>query len=75
MGCISQILEEQDIEEAVTDDTRLFSGGLLDSMAMIRMVSMLERALDITMYPGEVTVDAFDTVAGIAGAIQRSISR
>lgn len=72
LGCVTNLLEEQDIEETPDAETSLFNGGLLDSMAMIRLVSMLERELDITMAPGEVTVDSFDTIAGIVAAVQRS---
>ena len=72
VACLDQLLQEQDVDEVIQDDTPLFSGGLLDSMALIRMVAMLERQLDITMSPGQVSVDTFDTVAGIMGAIRSS---
>jgi acyl carrier protein len=70
--CVVLLLEEQDIEETPEAEASLFNGGLLDSMAMIRLVSMLERELAITMAPGEVTVDRFDTISGIVVAVQRS---
>ena len=73
-ACVDQLLQEQDLDEVFQDDTPLFSGGLLDSMALIRLVAMLERQLDITMSPGQVSVDTFDTVAGIMGAIRSSAS-
>ena len=73
-ACVDQLLQEQDLDEVFQDDTPLFSGGLLDSMSLIRLVAMLERQLDITMSPGQVSVDTFDTVAGIMGAIRSSAS-
>ena len=73
-ACVDQLLQEQDVDEAIQDDTPLFSSGLLDSMALIRLVAMLERQLDITMSPGQVSVDTFDTMAGIMGAIRSSAS-
>ncbi len=74
LSSLNILMQEQDLDEEIQDDTPLFSGGLLDSMAMIRLVSMLERELDITMSPGEVSMDSLDTVAGIVGAVDRSSS-
>lgn len=71
-ACIDQLLMEQDLEEEYGEDTPLFTSGLLDSMAMIRLVSMLETSLGMAMSPAEITVEAFDTPGGIRQAVLKS---
>lgn len=70
--CIQQLLAEQDIEEEITANTPLFSSGLLDSMSMLRLVSMLERSMGIAVSPGEITIETFDNLDRICAAVLNS---
>lgn len=43
-------------------ETPLFSNGLIDSFAMIDLVSFIEQSLGTRMSPSDITLDNLDTV-------------
>ncbi len=47
---------------ALTDDTTLISGGILDSIASVKLVSFLEERYGVRFEAHEVSVDHLDTV-------------
>jgi acyl carrier protein len=51
---------------ALTDTTPLITGGILDSLATIKLVVFLEERFKIQIQAHETMVDYLDTVADIA---------
>ena len=52
--------------EALTDSTQLISGGILDSLATIKLVVFLEERFQVQIQAHETMVDYLDTVDQIA---------
>jgi acyl carrier protein len=50
----------------LTDSTPLITGGILDSLATIKLVAFLEERFHIKIQAHETMVDYLDTVADIA---------
>jgi D-alanine--poly(phosphoribitol) ligase subunit 2 len=68
---IHEILRPHLKGKAVTDDTPLISGGLIDSMAIVDLIIDLEAALGIRIPASEVEPDDFDTPRRILATIER----
>ena len=51
---------------ALTDDTPLISGGILDSLATLKLVAFLEESFGIQVEAHEVGQDNLNTIATIA---------
>ena len=51
-------------------NTPLISGGVLDSLATVRLVAFLEDQYRITIEPHEASVDYLDTVEQIAAFLR-----
>jgi acyl carrier protein len=60
------------------DDTPLITGGILDSIATMKLVLFLEERYGVTLEAHEVDPEHLDTVATIAGLVrakQSAVSR
>ena len=55
----------------LASNTPLISGGILDSLATIRLVAFLEEQFGITVAPHEAGVDYLDTLEQIASLVER----
>jgi acyl carrier protein len=53
------------VQGAVDDDTLLFSGGLLDSLSVLELVTLVERHVGKPIPPEEITLENFDTLTRI----------
>jgi acyl carrier protein len=62
---MSEFLPGEDPNE-LTDDTPLISGGILDSIATLKLVMFMEERFGITFEAHEVNRELLDTVADIA---------
>ena len=62
---IAFLKEQLNIEDVIGAETELFSTGLLDSVAMLNLITHVEEQSRIEVRPGDVTLDNFDTVARI----------
>jgi len=51
---------------ALTDDTALMTTGILDSIAVLKVVSFLENQFGITIEPHEAVVENLNTLTDIA---------
>lgn len=60
--------------DSLTDDTPLVTGGLLDSVAALKLVDHLEEAYDIEFDPEELSADYLDTVTQITGLVQKKLN-
>ena len=52
--------------ETLTDDSELFSSGLIDSMSVITLVSFLETELGVPIPPTDITLENLDSISRIA---------
>jgi acyl carrier protein len=66
---LKEFLPGQNPEE-LNDSTPLVTGGILDSVATLRLVAFLESRYDIRILPHETSVDFINTIADIAKLIQ-----
>lgn len=58
----------------LTDSTPLISGGILDSLATLKLVMFLEERYGFEMQAHEVNVDYLNTVASIADFVREKVS-
>lgn len=70
---ISEFLPGED-PSFLADDTKLISGGIMDSIAIVRLVSYLEERFELQLQSQDVTVSRFDTIERIVGTIQEKSS-
>ncbi len=56
---------------SVTNDTPLRTSGLLDSMALLRLVSFVEEKFGIEVDAYEASADNFDRIDDIAAFVER----
>jgi len=67
---IKEYLEEGD-ERQVTDQTKLISGGIVDSFSMVSLKRFLERKYAIQIPDAEASPEAFDSVDSIAALVAK----
>ena len=67
---LKEFLPGEDPAE-LTDSTPLVTGGILDSLATLKLVAFLEERFGITVQAHEVDVDHLDTITDI-GKLVRS---
>lgn len=67
---IKEYLEEGDDRE-LKEDTRLITGGIVDSFSMVSLKRFLERKYSIQIPDAEAGPETFDTVNSIADLVSR----
>jgi acyl carrier protein len=78
---IKEIVKEYVLQEflpgedpaALTDSTPLITGGILDSLATIKLVAFLEGRFHIQIQAHETMVDYLDTVSDIAQLVSSKL--
>jgi acyl carrier protein len=58
--------------DGVTDETLLFSAGIVDSFALVTLMMHLEKEAGIAISPAEVTLENFDSIARILAFVGRA---
>ncbi|GAB4293313.1 MAG: hypothetical protein Kow0098_14090 [Ignavibacteriaceae bacterium] len=66
---LSEFFEGENANE-LTDDTQLISGGILDSISTLQLVSFLEEQFKIEFHPSEVDQDNLNSISKIANFIK-----
>ena len=66
---LEEFLPGEDPAE-LTERTPLVSGGILDSLATLKLVAFLEERYAITVQAHEVDVEHLDTIADIAKLVR-----
>jgi acyl carrier protein len=56
--------------DALTDSTPLVTGGILDSLATVKLVGFVEKEFDVTLNPYELSAEYIDTLDLIAELVQ-----
>ena len=69
---LEEFLPGEDPKE-LNEQTPLIKGGILDSIATIKMVIFLEECFTIELSPGEVTFDNLNTIADIARLVEKKL--
>ncbi len=60
-------------EDALSDSTPLITGGILDSISTVRLVSLLEERYGIEFQAHELSADYLNSVAAIASTVQAKL--
>ncbi len=71
---VSQVLPTDD-PASLTDETALLTGGILDSIATLQLVVLLEDKFDVSLAAHEVSVDNFDSIAAIVRLVGTKLGR
>jgi acyl carrier protein len=58
---------------ALTSSTPLITGGVLDSIATLKLVAFLEQTFNIQVEPHEVDADNLDTIAAISRLVAAKV--
>jgi acyl carrier protein len=58
---------------ALTDDTEMFTQGILDSLASLKLVSFLEDKFGITIAAHEVDAEYLDSLDSIAALVRSKL--
>jgi len=61
--------------DALTDDTPLITGGVLDSISTIRLVSFLEQQFGVQFEAHEIGASHMDTLNSIASTVGSKVKR
>ena len=61
--------------EELTDDTPLITGGVLDSIATLKLVMFLEERFGVTLAPHEVDPEHLDTTAFIDELVRSKLAQ
>jgi acyl carrier protein len=67
---IAFIRDGLNIDTPIDAETELFSTGLLDSVSMVSLIGYIEEKVRITVQPGDVTLENFDSVQRIADYVR-----
>ena len=65
---LNEFLPEED-PAALTDTTPLVTTGILDSIAVLKVVTFLENQFHITIEPHEAVVENLNTLSDIGGLV------
>jgi acyl carrier protein len=69
---LREFLPEEDPSQ-LTEDTPLLTGGVLDSIATVKLVVFLEQQFNIEVQPHETVVDNLETIARIAAFVRTKL--
>lgn len=69
---LKEFLPGEDPTE-LTDSVPLITGGILDSLATLNLITFLEERFCVQIEPHEVDVDNLDTVSDIANLVQSKL--
>jgi acyl carrier protein len=69
---LDEFLPGEDPDE-LTDEVRLFSEGILDSLASLKLVAFLEERFDISIEAHEVDEEYLDTLSSITALVVRKL--
>jgi acyl carrier protein len=56
--------------ENLTDSTELITGGILDSLATLKLVAFLEESYGITVAPSDLVADNLNSITRIANFVE-----
>ena len=66
---------DEDSDQVIDENTRLISGGIVDSFSMVSLKRFLETRYQIRIPDAEAAPAAFDTVNRIAELVERHVQK
>lgn len=66
---LDEFLPGEDPSE-LDDTTPILTGGILDSISTVKLVSFLEERFGVTFHAHEMNADYLDTIADIAATVE-----
>jgi acyl carrier protein len=75
LGVVRRVAGKKGKSVAVDKDTSLLHGGLLDSVATLKVVDQLESKYGIEFDPAELSAEFLDTPAHIAKLIRKKLGK
>lgn len=70
---LSEVLEGA-LPSEITDTTSLMTGGILDSIAAMRLVMFLEREFSISIESQDIDPEKFDTIERITELVESKLA-
>ena len=70
----NEYLDEDD-DVALDENTKLISGGIVDSFSMVSLKRFLEKKYQISIPDEEASPEAFDTVNSIIQLVNRHLAK
>jgi len=70
----NEYLEEDD-DMDLNENTKLISGGIVDSFSMVSLKRFLEKKYNISIPDEEASPEAFDTVTSIISLVERHAAK
>lgn len=67
---INFLKSELNVSEPIGAESALFSSGVLDSVAMLNLISFLEEIANIEVRASDVTLENFDTAQRIEAYVE-----
>jgi len=64
---------DEDSDEEITEDTKLISGGIVDSFSMVSLKMFLEKKFHIKIPDEKATPEAFDSVNNILTLVKEFV--
>jgi acyl carrier protein len=61
---------DEDSDQEITENTKLISGGIVDSFSMVSLKMFLEKKFQIKIPDEKATPEAFDSVNNIVALLQ-----
>jgi acyl carrier protein len=61
---------DEDSDQVITEDTKLISGGIVDSFSMVSLKLFLEKKFQIKIPDEKATPEAFDSVNSIINLLR-----
>ncbi len=66
---------DEENETDLTENTKLISGGIVDSFSMVSLKRFLEKKYQIAIPDAEASPEAFDTVTSIIALVNRHVAK
>lgn len=66
---------DEDSDVDLTENTKLISGGIVDSFSMVSLKRFLEKKYSISISDAEASPEAFDTVTSIIALVNRHAAK
>ena len=60
-----------DPDQTITADTKLISGGIIDSFSLVSLQTFIEKEFGKRIPPPRITAESFDTVKQMVAIIQQ----
>jgi len=61
---------DEDSDQQITEDTKLISGGIVDSFSMVSLKMFLEKKFQVKIPDDKATPEAFDSVNNIINLLK-----